>query len=58
MFCLILLILFVVFLTLGSVLGPFKVCLYLLPLSAILWHHNIGCHVYAEDTQLYVSFKC
>ena len=41
----------------GSILGPLKFCLYLLPLAAILSYHNIGYHVYVDDTQLYNSFK-
>ena len=37
----------------GSVLGPLKLCLYLLPLGAILKYHGIGYHIYADDTQPY-----
>ena len=29
----------------GSVLGPMKFCLHLLPLGAIFRHHNIGSHI-------------
>ena len=42
----------------GSALGPLKFFLYILPLSAILRFHKIGYHVYADDTQICVSFKC
>ena len=33
-------------------------CTYQDRISDILWYHNIGYYVYADDTQLYVSFKC
>ena len=32
--------------------------MYLLPLSAILRDHKIDYHVYDDDSQLYISFKC
>ena len=42
----------------GSVLGSIKFCLSFLPLGAILRHHNIGYHIYADSTQLNILFKC
>ena len=42
----------------GSVLGPQKFCLYLLPLCSTLKHHSIGYHIYADDAELYIPFKC
>ena len=41
----------------GSVVGPLKLCLYLLPLGAILRYNSIDYHIYTDDTQLYISFK-
>ena len=38
--------------------GTNEFFLYLLPLGAILRHLNIGYHIYADDAQLYISFKC
>ena len=39
----------------GSVLGPLKLWLYLLPLGAILKYHGIGYHIYVYLLLLDVS---
>ena len=38
----------------GSVLGPIIFCMYTLPLGAILFHHQLGYHIYADNTQIYL----
>ena len=37
----------------GSVLGPLKFCIFMLPIGSIMRHHDIYFHI---DSQLYVSF--
>ena len=39
----------------GSVLGPKIYCMYTKPVSDIIQRHRLSHHVYAADTQLYMT---
>jgi hypothetical protein len=41
----------------GSVMGPFKFCVYTLAIGAIIQSHRLNCHKYATNAQVYLPFS-
>ena len=41
----------------GSTLGPKLFTIYKLPVGDIIWKHDTGFHLYADDTQVYLACK-
>ena len=42
----------------GSILGPILFTIYTVPIGDICRRHQVEFHLYANDTQIYLSFSC